>query len=188
MASAGEYRRKREDILVGLYEATAAGAHDTTVKDIAEAARAEIDEVLSALRLFNEQGWGRVLTFGSDDAAAEIDAAGVYEAERILSEREGGRSLTDTLTVAEFRALEPIVLDLAQLASSPEADELESEDLADLEAQIATLQAQLHSPRPNRYVLRAAMASLGRIGEQAVGSALGGGIIAAVAAALQVLS
>ncbi len=96
---------------------------------------------------------------------------GIQFVEQLLTP-SGAPGADDSVTVDEHREIERLVLEV-RVALDGGRIKLSDEDAADADAQLATIDAQMRSPRPRRAVLQAAFRSLGRILEMAAGGALG---------------
>jgi hypothetical protein len=82
----------------------------------------------------------------------------------------------DVLSVSELRHVERVIGNLSSLVQSSELG-LPPEEHADLEAQVATIGAQMRSPRPRRRIVVETLRSARNILEGAVGSGLVAGTI-----------
>lgn len=78
----------------------------------------------------------------------------------------------EVLNVVELRDLERFLGDLRAAIDRGEVP-TDPDDQAVLAAEQATLEAQQRSPRPNRGVVKAALASIGRVLEAGAGGAIG---------------
>lgn len=118
----------------------------------------------------------------SFDKAAErvsgVLKAAIYELENLVDDEAGAGSAV--LAVHEVKALERLAGEIQRAEDVGELDSMESEQHAELLAELQTLTAQLRSPRPKRSIVRAALASMKNIGEQAVGGAVGAAIVTAI--------
>jgi hypothetical protein len=85
--------------------------------------------------------------------------------------QQGTTGSTQTLEIIDVPALRDLVADVRAVSASLE---LEVESTAELEAELATIDAQLGSPRPKSHVLRESLASARAILE----GAAGGGLVA----------
>lgn len=85
-------------------------------------------------------------------------------------------SEAEVLTVVELRLVERVLHDLHALVESEQVT-LSAEDRADLEAQVATVDAQIRSPRPRRRIILESLRSARNILEGAAGSGLAAGVI-----------
>jgi len=110
------------------------------------------DDVKVAVQWLVDRAYASYATLAGD---VHITAIGVDRAEEIADRQADLPPLV--LTVDETRMLEAFVRD-AHLAI--EASGLAGEDLADAEAQLATIEAQARSPRPRRDVIGAALRAL----------------------------
>ena len=96
-----------------------------------------------------------------------------------------GRTATVVLSVVERRVVETLLTALERAESSGEFDRLPAELRAELEADKATIEAQLRSPKPKRSVIREALKSLRDSAVVGFGGALGAGAGAGVLVAIR---
>lgn len=127
-------------------------------------------------RWLKQRGFIGKMTMG--DHAMELSPSGADEAERIIRERRSrlehaSHSLV-ILTPAELRRVEAAVGALEREAIS---DRLHGDDLAEYEADLATVQAQIRSPRPKREIVTTALKRLGVFAVQ-FGSGVAAGLVA----------
>lgn len=112
------------------------------------------------------------------DHATDLSPSGADEAEKIIRERQNrleqaSHSLV-ILTPAELRQVEAAVGALEREAIS---DQLHGDDLAEYEADLATVQAQVRPPRPKREIVTTALERLGVFAVQ-FGSGVAAGLVA----------
>lgn len=110
-----------------------------------------------------------------DFAETVITAAGVDEAERQLFGAEPGQPAS----TEELRAVEPLVRALVGVVQDA-GNALGAEERADLEAQAATIEAQLRSPTPRRRILAATVASIRWTADAAGQTVIGTGAMGAI--------
>ena len=94
--------------------------------------------------------------------------------------------VADVLSATELRQLEPIVAEVAAFIEAHESD-LDRGDVADLSAQLKTIQAQLLSPRPRRAVVTAALTGIKWVLDHAAGEVVGAATMVGVQQAIRVL-
>jgi hypothetical protein len=82
-----------------------------------------------------------------------------------------------TVSLDERRLLERFV---REVRIALDSSGLAGDDLADAEAQLATIEAQMRSPRPRRDVIGGAIRALTWAGKEALSGLVGGGAFAAV--------
>lgn len=85
------------------------------------------------------------------------------------------------LSIVEFRQVEPALAEIRALLEA-HRDGLQPTDVEDLEAQIATVEAQARSPRPRRGVIGAAMAAAVWVVDNAGAELVGAGTLVGVRA------
>src|SRR6056297_1515824 len=111
------------------------------------------------------------------DHAMQLSPSGADEAERILRETrsrlEHAAPSLVILTPAEVRRVEAAV---GALEREEIADQLEGDDLAEYEADLATVQTQIRSPRPKREIVTTALKRLGVFAMQ-FGSGVAAGLV-----------
>jgi hypothetical protein len=183
MASPAERQRWRDEILIAIYNVSGA---DPTVDldggELQQLVDVPEDEFQPACRYLVDRYFVEAPTMEGFTGPMTITNTGIQRAEDLLGERpDTASSSGEILNVAEVRSLEPVIALLVEIKNS-DLDELEPNDKADLLAQVSTAQAQYSSPRPMRRVFQAVLGSIGRIAEQAAGSALGPRLAAAAAA------
>lgn len=166
----------RDELLDALYDA-AHGRINEFVE--AKAVSAQIgmsdDDADGALSFFKQKGWIDHLTFGG---TLTLTASGIEHAERDRARRDRGRSTAPSLylTIAELRQVEAA---LVQLDRADVTAHLVGDELAEYEAERATVDAQLRSPNPKRSIIRESMGHLLDIAKQT-----SAGVAAAVIAKL----
>jgi hypothetical protein len=84
------------------------------------------------------------------------------------------------LAVHEVRLLERVVGELRKAEDEGSLDQLDPDVHAEVAAEVQTLESQLRSPKPKRSIVKAALESLRNIAEEAVGGAMGAGVVVAV--------
>jgi hypothetical protein len=98
---------------------------------------------------------------------------------------------TDGVVIASHEALQAVEVVLTvfqqRVVDTAEFENLASEEKLEATAEIETLTAQIHSPRPKTEIIRGALSSLGQIFKNAVAGAGGVGIVEAIQTALRVI-
>lgn len=89
------------------------------------------------------------------------------------------------LAVDEVRVLEGLLGRIRKATDENELEGLDDEVQLEVDAEVRTLDAQLHSPKPKRSIVRGALDSLRIILQQAVGTAAGGALLFAVEEAIR---
>ena len=91
------------------------------------------------------------------------------------------------LNVEEQRTVEKVVTEFRKAEQEGDLDSLDHNDRAEAEAEVETLEAQLHSPRPKRSIVSSALRSLGDILHRGLGSAAGAGIVVVAQEAVKLI-
>jgi hypothetical protein len=121
---------------------------------------------------------------GLSNARAIISAA-IYELEEFGD--DDGTESSPVLAVHEVRLVEAVVTQFQRADDEGELDALDPDDHAEAAAEVETLNAQLRSPKPKRSIVRAALSSLSAIMQNAVGAAIGVGLVEAVQEATRLI-
>jgi hypothetical protein len=171
MADITKRRTDRDRVLHALYDATDTGGITAMMpSDIAQQTGLTGDDVDAAVRWLVDRSYAGL---GGLSGEVHITAQGVDRAEVTAEPVAEAQPLA--LTVAERQLLEVFVRD-ARMAI--EASALVGDELADAEAQLATIEAQARSPRPRRDIVGAAIRALTWVGKEALSGVIGGGTYA----------
>lgn len=124
------------------------------------------------LRRLHDDGYLDVALQTGDDRLLGAHVRKVTpEGVRAASERPPATStsIVEFVTVTERRVLEVLLL---QVRAAVDASDLDGDDLADAEAQLATAETQLRSPRARRRVLRETLQTVRAVTENLVAAAV----------------
>ena len=172
VTSATERQRDRADFLLSLYELTDAD----TLQDVNF-------RTIGARLGFDEQYASTVASYLADRGLAEwtvrggqmgITTDGIDEAERL---QEGGAQPPLAVLVLSPEEQHAVEAFLTAYRQSEDDLPIAGEDRAELDADVATLTAQMRSPRPKRRIVRAAVGEVHRVLSGAAGSAAYDGIV-----------
>ena len=177
MTPATERQQERANFLLALYDLTDADPMQ------------HLDFRTIGTRLgMDEQAASRVASYLSDRGLAKwatlggsfgITTDGIDEAERLQDEGSQAPLAVLVLTPEEQQAVEAF---LTAYRQSEDDLPITGDDRAELDADIATLTAQMRSPRPKRRLVRAIVGEVHRILNGAAGSAAYEGIVKLVEA------
>lgn len=90
----------------------------------------------------------------------------------LTGERESAApATTATLAPGENARLEVVIRLIRETVESPAVDHLDRDELAELQSELATLEAQHHSPKPKRAIVRESLSTVRSIVEGVAGNA-----------------
>jgi len=161
----------RNRVLLAVYELTSGGSALESAQRADIASKTGLDQDGLEEVLFWLQRRGLVESAGSLAGDMVLTADGSDRAETLLADAVE----VVALSVVELRLLERFVRDAH---AAIDRSDLAGDDLADAEAQLATIEAQLRSPRPRRDVVGAAIRALTWVGKEALSGVIGGGMYA----------
>jgi hypothetical protein len=154
-------RRRRDDVLVELYNRAVAGRGSLEFveePDIAKALGVEESEVETAGRYLVDEGLATYPVFGS---VLSITSGGTRRAEEIIEEREREAAALGGLflTPGEVQDVEAAIGPLRAALDDGEIP-LAGDDLAEFDADVRAIETQIVSPRPKRGIVGTALHSI----------------------------
>ncbi|MGO9873185.1 MAG: hypothetical protein ACLPVY_05240 [Acidimicrobiia bacterium] len=161
-AALDDKRRRRDDVLIELYDRAESGQGTLEFVEESEIAKTlglEESEVDTISRYLVDQGYATFPVMGN---VISITASGTNRAEQIIDEREREAVAIAglILTHLEVEQLEAAIGPLRAALDSGDVP-LQGDDLAEFDADVQTIQDQIRSPRPKREIVRAALRSIG---------------------------
>lgn len=159
-----ELRAQRNRVLIAVYELTDGDRlKSVTATDVTAETNLTDEDVESVVRWLVDRHY---LEFQSLAGDFHLTPSGSDEAEQLLSASNDAA----VLTFAEREVLEAFTREMRVALDSASLD---SEALADAEAQLATIEAQQHSPNPRRAIISDALRALKAAAGYVVAGVLG---------------
>jgi hypothetical protein len=174
MKSVTQRDADRVAFLIAAYELVGGSARSRTHgREVIPRAGIELEDEHEAADLQDHMRSRGLLSAETLDGSFGLSAQGIAEAERLIRQR--GPALVPlplVLTVDEYRAVERFLHDYRQARDGDDDLGLAPEELADADAQIATIDAQMKSPKPRRRILGATFRVFTEVGSNAGGNAI----------------
>lgn len=151
----------RDAVLVALYRiAEGSTLVMARVIEIAGAAEITIDETVPALDYLKDHG---LVAYRAMGPMVALTPNGVDRSEELLFPKLDTDGLTLVLTVAERAEIETVVRQIRMAIENTPMLDLDIR--ATVEADVESLESQLHSPRPSRQVARSILRHILIMGE-----------------------